>query len=200
VIALTVGGAYAKSQLLTGKDIRNNTLTTKDLKNNTVDGVDIGTNQVQTSDIGAGQVTPSDVTLPPPAEVTPPEAAGPVTTDGFSLLATVGAYHKTQAESTLNVNWSGPVASGPQTNCIYQIRVNGIEPVQSGGEAFVGSGMADISTVGLFAGLGEGDVSIQVWAKASLFVAGGGVAGPTCIIGPAASGIESTFVVTEEVQ
>jgi hypothetical protein len=203
VVALTTAGAWAQTNLITGAQIKNGTLTTKDLHNNTVASTDIhngtvstadiGSEQVTSPDIGANQVTPTDVQLPPPSETTPNGVSGPVT-DQFTKLADVGTYNKTQAESLLNVTWSGAVASGSGTNCVFQVRVNGAEPNAGGGEVFSTQGAVNVSTTALFAGIGTGPLTVEVWAKYSAQFSA-----PTCILGPSNPGIDNTFVITEEV-
>jgi hypothetical protein len=217
VAAGAVGGAIASGVIITTKQIKNNTITSKDLKNGAavkstditngtvasadigngdVASADIGEGEVHTGDIGANAVTPADVQLPPPVQET--EGIGspqPVVEGAFSKIATITTYSKVQAESTLEVSWSGAVASGTGTNCVYQLRVNGASPVGGGGEVFATGSAVNVSTTAAFAGLPVGPATIEVWAKASAALS----ATPTCVIDPPNPGIESTFVIAEAI-
>lgn len=199
----------ATGVIVTSRQIKNGTITTKDLKNNgvqstdlrngTVGSQDISTEAVTSEDIGANQVTPQDVKMPPPCERTGDDgsAAAPVTTSGFTRIFTAGTCTKEQGESLLKVEWSGAVVSGPATNCVFQLRVNEQEATGGGAEVFAGSATTNVATSGLFS-VPAGTVSIEVWAKATMFVPGGAGGGPSCVVGPAGT-IDSTFVVNEEV-
>ncbi len=212
VVAVSgVGGAIAakqfvitsSSQIKNGAvkspDLRNSTVRSADVLNGTVAAADIGTGQVQAAEIGDNQVTPAEVELPAPAVSTPNGINGAVTTGGFTALGVVGNYTKVQPESSLEVGLAGAVASGPNTNCVFQLRVNGAAGAAGGGEVFAGSQPVNVSTAGVFAGAAAGPVTIEVWARASEFVPSPGVTEPTCIVGPAAPGIETTVVVAEAV-
>lgn len=190
IIAVGTGSAFAASQI-TGKNIKNNSLTTKDLKNNGVTSGDLRNATVSSADIGEGEVEPTDVELPPPATLSPPTTQAPVTGE-FASLVTIGSYNKQTAESVLQVEWSGVIEAGPGTNCIYQLRVNGVEPPH-GGEVFAIQQPVNVSTGVLFPGLGAGPVSIEVWARASAAM----VANPSCNIGTPQ--IETSVVAVENV-
>jgi hypothetical protein len=208
-IALTSAGAWAKTNLITTKQIKNGTISTKDLKNNNVgtadlkDGTvgtqDIGSDAVTDEDIGANQVTPQDVKMPAACQKTGDDggAAVPVSASSFERVFTAGTCPKEQAESLMKVEWSGAVASGASTNCVFQLRVNGLEALGGGAEVFAGSSAANVATSGLFSAP-AGTVSIEVWAKANVFVPGGGPSGPSCVVGPTGT-VDSTFVASEEV-
>lgn len=185
VAALTVGGAYAKQHLIGSKQIRNNSLTTKDIKNDTVG----------TKDIGEGAVTPGDVSMPPPGTSSPGTIVGPVT-DQYRKLGDAGGYTKVQADSVLSVTWSGAVAPGAATNCVFQLRVNGREPVGGGGEVFAQTGAVNVSTTALFSGLPEGPLTVEVWARYSATL---NPPAASCIVGPDNPGIKTTFTYNEEV-
>lgn len=199
VVALTSANATAVMQFITGANIRNNTITTKDMRNNTIKSVDLGAESVATSDIGEGQVTapdigtgevkPSDLELPPPETLDPPDKAAPASSQ-YELLATVGTYSKASAESVLQVEWSGIVESGSGTNCIFQLRVNGIEP-PAGGEVFSTNVPVNVSTGSLYPGLPVGPATIEIWAKVSAAV----VPNPSCVVGSAQ--IDSSVRVVE---
>jgi hypothetical protein len=200
-----VGGAIAGQFIITSKQIRNGTILSQDIHkggvkssdvaNGSVGSADITDGNVTGTDIGADQVTPSDVSMPAPTAATPPAASGPVTTAGFSKIADVTTYGKVQAESVLEVSWAGAIASGPSTNCVFQLRVNDAEPNGGGGEVFSQGEAVNISTLGIFNGLPAGPVTVSIWAKASASIGGN----PSCIVGPAHPGIDTTIVVTEQV-
>lgn len=200
-----VGGAYAGSVIITSKQIKNGTILSTDIHkagvkstdvaNGTISSADIGNGDVTSTDIGANQVTPADVSMPAPLQVIPPTASGPVTTEGFSKLADVATYSKAQSESVLEVNWSGAVTSGPGTNCIFQLRVDGNEPSGGGGEVFAQATPVNVATSAQFTGLAAGDVTVQIWAKATAIIGPGG----SCVIGPSNPSIDTTIGIVEQI-
>lgn len=185
VVALTSAGAVAKTVLLTGKQIKNNSLTTLDIRNDTV----------SSADIGEGAVTPSDMTLPPPCELSLPDNASAVVSDQFTKLGYVGNCVKEQPESLVNLTWSGVVESSSGVTCLYQLRINGQPSAVGGGEVFSQSGAVNVSTSAIFSGIPTGPVPIEVWAK---YTATAGLNEPTCKLGPPTQGIDSTFIFNEE--
>lgn len=202
LMALTLGGATAANDLITSGDIRNGSITAKDLKRNSVTAGEIRKNAVrstdlraaavQTSDIEDGAVTPEDVTMPVPAEFSLGSTSGAVS-GAFGHLATFGTYNKVTADA-LEVSWSGVVASGPATNCVFQLRVNGLPSTRFGGEVFAPEQNTNVSTSALFVGLAPGPVTVELWAKS---IASANPSGPSCVAGPANPGIGNNVVVSE---
>lgn len=206
VMGLCMGGAIAAGKLvITSANLKNNTVRSIDLRNSGIDSKDIGTNEVTatdiatsavgTTDIATNAVTPSDVELPAPVALAPGITSGTVNTSAFASIVSAGAYVKVQPESTLEVSWAGVAGSGPATNCVFQVRVDGAEPTGGGGEVFTLGEPINVSTLGLFPGLPAGPHTIEVWAKASAYIGGGS---PTCQVG--GMGVDSTFVIDEQVQ
>lgn len=224
-IAVGTSGAMATGVFVTSKQIKNGTILSQDIKNNqvksadiknesvgtpdigagAVDSTDIGNGQVSTADIGTGQVNSAaigngevraaDLTLPAPKQLNSPAAQGAVTNQ-FTKLADVGTYTKETAESVLQAEWTGAVGPGSGTNCVFQLRVNGQPSEHGGGEVFALDVPVNVSTVGIFPGLGAGPVTVEVWAKYSATA----TSSPTCILGPTNPGITNTFIVSEAVQ
>jgi hypothetical protein len=205
VVALTGVGLVQAGVLVTSKQIKNGTILsedihrggvkTSDVANGTVSSADIGNGDIASVDIGANEVEPSDLELPAPVEATPDEATGSVAVGEFSKLATVAELTKVQAESVLEVTWSGAIAPGPSTNCIYQLRVNEAIAPQGGGEAFAQTSAVNVSTTATFSGVPAGPISIEVWAKARAAA----TPTPSCILGPANPGIDTTIVAIEQI-
>jgi hypothetical protein len=193
IIAVGTGGALA-SGVITSKDIKNGSILSKDIKNAQVKSPDIKDSTIDGADIGAGEIGASELNLPAPTQIASGETSGPVGA-AFGKLATVGTYTKQEAESVLQVEWTGAVAPGVGTNCVFQLRVNGAPPQAGGGEVFAASSAVNVSTVGLFPALGVGPLAIEIWAKYSAKV----TQAPTCIVGPSNPGIASTFVIGEAV-
>lgn len=196
VIALTSAGAWAKTNLIGTHQIKNGAITAKKLKKNAVTTEKIKAGAITTQDVGANQITPANVRMPVPKQIDPPGAIQPVT-PAFTPVYVAGTYDKQTTESVLQVSWGGAVASGPSTSCVFQLRVNGQEPSNGGGEVFAGSEAVNVSTTSLFTGLGIEPVSIEVWAKDTFFVSGGGATEPSCIVGPIRTSVNSTFVASE---
>lgn len=215
VVAVTgacLAGANAAGVLVTGKEIKNGSITAKDLRRNAVGSraigsgavksADVGTGQIQSDDIGSSQVQAADIgddqvtarslSLPAPAQFVIGEVIGPVGPD-FVPLATVGTYDKASAASLVRVEWSGVASSGEATNCIFQIRVNGMPPAGGGGEVFAFF-TENVSTSGIFPGIPSGLISVEVWARYSAKAGGP----PSCVLSPAYPGLKSTFVVSED--
>lgn len=204
-IGACIAGAGAAGIFVTGKQIKNGSITGKDLRRNAVGSkaisggavksAEIGGGQVHAADIGADQVTARALSLPSPKQVVLGPSVGPVGPD-FGPLVKVADYEKTSADSVLRVDWNGVASNGEQTNCIFQVRVNGQPPQGGGGEVFALGNPVNVSTSALFLSLAAGTVSVEVWAKYSAKLTGN----PTCVLNPEPNpGIKSTFVISEDV-
>jgi hypothetical protein len=224
VIALTGTAAIASGVLVTSKTIRNGSILTQDIHKDAVkssdigtgavasadlrDGSvgtadigeggvesgDIGTGQVNSADIGNGQVTAQDVSLPDPKQIQEGDVANGLFGPGYALLDSVGTYAKEDGASSLEIDWTGTVATG-FSGCIFQLRADGAAAAPDAGTVYVANGQAlSVSATALFAGLSTGQHSIELWAKSTL------EGGPyPCTVGPAFAGIGQTFVVSEQV-
>lgn len=190
-----VGGKQIKNGSITARDLHKNSVRSKAIQNGAVQSPEIGSGQVHADDIGADQVTARALSLPSPAQVVLGPSTGPVGPD-FGALVKVATYDKASADSVLRVNWNGVAANGAQTNCIFQIRVNGQAPQNGGGEVFALSNPVNVSTSALFPSLGAGAVSVEVWARYTFKM----TSSPTCVLNPEPNpGINSTFVISEDV-
>lgn len=199
VLALGTSGAYAanliKPNSITSKDIKANAVKSSDIKNGSVQGTDVGAGQINSADIGNGDVTPEDVTLPAPVASTQAAVSAPVS-NAYGLIDTVMNYNKTTPDSVLEVEWNGIASPGPQTDCLYQLRVNG-QPAPAGGGVVYAHNTAPVtaSTSALWPGLPAGPVVIELWAKWTA----NDTASPSCGIDPANLGVTSTFTAVENV-
>lgn len=206
VVALTGTAAVATGVVVTSRQIKDGTIRTEDLhsgavrssdlKNGAVESSDIGTGQVTSADIGTGQVTPQDLTLPEPVQFHLAAGGAPmveVNDDSYALVATIGTYQKHDAASALKVDWTGTV-QGIYFPCVFQLRVNGVGPVDGAGEIYTSNAnqAESASASVLFKRLDVGSYAIQVWARTTSSFPGG-----TCTIGPAEAGVTQTFVVSE---
>jgi hypothetical protein len=190
--------ANAARVYITGANIKNNTISTRDLHNGGVNSVDLHNNGVTSEDLAPESVEEEALSLPEPEETTPNTLNAAVSSE-FGRMGTVATYQKEEPDSVVVVSLSGAVVSGPATNCVFQLRINGQQAQAGGGEVFAGSQAVNVSTEALFTGLSAGPVEVEIWGRASLFVPGGGPTGPTCIVGPANPGIDTTVIVSEEV-
>lgn len=194
--ALCLGGAVAAGVHIPGSKIRPGSITSKQLKNNGVKSADVQNGTIDSEDIGNGDVTPEDVTMPAPGQF---QQAGMFTAkvgDPFVALDVVGAYQKTDATSSLEVNWTGSAEAGFRP-CIFQLRVDGAAAGPGAGELYVANGSSlSVSASALFAGLPAGPHQIEVWARSP----NAGESGPIydCTVGPSET-ISQTFIVTEQV-
>ncbi len=217
VIALTSAGAIASGVVVTSKsikngailsqdihrsavkssDIGNNAVGSTDIGTGSVESSDIGTGQVDSSDIGTGQVTPQDVTMPDPMQLKDVDSTTITPTLSFTLLDSVGSYVKVDPASTLEVDWTGSVFGengGKVSGCVFQLRVDGQPSPMGGGEVF-GTGLTSVAATALFPAVGAGLHQIQIWARIVVDTP----AANQCTVGPAAAGINQTFVISEQV-
>ncbi len=205
VAALTMGGAIAAGKItITSKDIKNGTVKTQDIaknavqapdiKNGAVRSADIANETIDSADIGTGEVKPQDVTMPPPDQVQQSaEHSVPVGTD-YERVSTYGSYHKTDAASALNVDWTGSAGTG-FAGCVFQLRIGG-QTAAGGGEVFVANSQTmSVSVSALFEGMAVGDHQIEIWAKTPN---SNGAKYP-CTVGPTSAAVSQTFVVTEQI-
>jgi hypothetical protein len=140
VIALTMGGAWAASHLISGKQIKNNSIKAKKVK------------------------FPRARPLGPPAHAAAKAHAS--VSDQYSQVADLGSYSKSDPTSVLQVTWTGPVSTDFDP-CVFQLRVDGQPPAGGGGgEVLVqNSTTLSISDQALFSGLGVGNHEVSVWAR-----------------------------------
>jgi hypothetical protein len=210
-----VGGVYAGTVLITGKQIKNGSLTTQDyrngsvrttdVRNGTIDSADIGNNEVSTADIGEGevragdigsnQVQPTDLQLPAPQQGVEAGTSSAAVSEEFTVLDPVETYVKVDPTSVLEVTWTGSAAAG-FSPCQFQVRVDGNPPADEAGTVYVGNGTVNgnITTSVTFAGLGEGPHEIAIYARA---IGGGGTF--PCTVGPEQAQIKQTFIIAEQV-
>jgi len=162
----------------------------------------VGTGQLQdgsvtSEDIGDGEVGPDDVTLPAPVTLSIPagEATSARSTDDYRQLLVVGRYVKQVADSAIQVTWTGSAASGWNSGCVFQLRVDGQPSGGGTGETFVGSGVLSLSSTALFTRVPTGEHTIEIWVR---------LIGQTeplynCTVGPSSAQIGQTVVVAEQV-
>lgn len=201
-----IGGAYAGSVFITGKQIRNGSLTTQDYKKGSVQPSDVkngsvGTTDLQNggiagADIGSDQVEAGDLNLPDPQQVTETGTASAEVGDAFTLLDPVETYVKVDPTSQLEITWTGSAAT-QFLPCQFQIRVDGLPAPGEAGTIYVPNGTVDgnISTTASFPGLPVGPHVIAVYARS---VGGGGGQFP-CTVGPTQAQISQTFLTAEQV-
>lgn len=200
LLALCLGGALASGRIIitSSSQIKNGAVTSKDVKNNTVRSADLGPNSVTGTEIDPNAVEPSDVALPPAVETNPPVAAvtdpNPFSPSAYEVIGTVGTFDKQQAESQLEVQWSGVIsAGGAATLCVYQLRVNGQPSPGGGGEAVAHEGVINVATGALFSAP-VGPANIEVWARVT------STADPAATCGVGGLGVASTFIFNEAIQ
>ena len=200
VVALTGATAMATGVIVTSKQIRNGTILSQDIHSNGVQSSDVRNGTIASADIGNGDVTPTDVTMPAPAQIEQPTGAVATVeapqSGAYILADKVGTYAKESAESVLEVDWTGTAAAG-FASCDFQLRVDGQPSSGSGGEVFVSTGAAgqSVSASALFPGLPAGTHMVEIWAA---HPGGAGLAYP-CTVGPGGTGINQTFIVSEQV-
>lgn len=174
-------------------DIHKNAVTAGDIRASAVHSSDIQESAVTSGDIGAGQVEPQDVTAPAPDQITEP-GGGEQVGSTYEPVDTAGIYNKEDPTSVLEVDWTGTAGTG-FSPCIFQLRINGQPPAGGGGEAFVANGSTiGVSDSALFAGVPEGLVTVEVWAKATI---SSNIEYP-CTVGPPET-TPQTFAVSEQV-
>lgn len=194
-----VTGAQIKNGTITFQDIRRNGIKAKNVGKNAITSADIRTGAVRTADIGEGQVTPESVTMPDPSQIKfngtamiePPKGAL-----SFEKIVDLGSYVKQDAESTLEITWTGSVEGrngGEVSGCVFQLRIDGSPAPNGGGEVF-GLNMVSVSASALFPGLGIGPHTVEVWAKVNVDTTGN-----RCVIGPEKAAVGQTVVAHEVV-
>lgn len=198
-----IGGAYAGTVLITGKQIKNGSLTTQDyrkgsvrtsdVQNGAVGSPDLTNGGVSTADIGANQVQPTDLALPAPQVGVEAGTASAEVGDGFTLVDPVETYVKVDPTSILEVTWTGSAAAG-FLPCQFQIRIDGQEPAGGAGTIYVANGSVNgnIMTSVTFSGLPEGPHDIAIYARS----VGGST---TCTVGPEQAQIKQSFITAEQV-
>ena len=201
-----VGGVYAGTVLITGKQIKNGSLTTQDyrkgsvrtsdVQNGSVGSPDLTNGGVSTADIGTNQVLPSDLDLPDPQLGVEAGTASANVGEGFELVDPVETYMKVDPTSILEVTWTGSAAAG-FLPCQFQIRIDGQEPPGGAGTIYVANGSVNgnIATSVTFPGLPEGPHEIAIYARS---IGGGGGTFP-CTVGPETAQIKQTFLTGEQV-
>lgn len=201
-----VGGVYAGTVLITGKQIKNGSLTTQDYRKNSVRPSDVQNNSiaapdltnegVTSADIGTNQVTPSDVEAPDPQLGTEVGASSGQLGEEFTLLDPVETYVKEDPTSVLEVTWSGSAEAG-FLPCQFQLRVDGQAAAPGAGVVYVANGSVNgnVAVTADFFGLPAGAHEIAIYARSL----GGGGGTSTCTVGPATAQLQQTFVTSEQV-
>lgn len=191
-----IGSSDIASGAVGAGEIAGSSVGSADLADDAVRTSDIAPSAVTSSDIGDGQVTASDVTMPEPLQIISGATITKNVGHDFDLIDEVVTYDKQDANSILQVDWSGSAAAGFLT-CVFQLRVDGFIGAPGAGETFMGNGqVSSINTSGLFESLGTGPHRIEVWARTN---SPADSAVYPCTIGPESAGISQTFIVSEQV-
>lgn len=221
-----VGGVYAGTVLITGKQIKNGSLTTQDYRKGSVRTSDVQNSSllapdlatgsvespelatgavaspdlqdggVQTGDIGANQVQPSDLDLPDPQVGVEAGTASADVGDGFTLVDPVETYVKVDPTSVLEVTWTGSAAAG-FLPCQFQVRVDGQEPAEGAGTIYVANGSVNGNIMTTVAFEGLPEGPHEI-AIYARSVGGGGGTFP-CTVGPEQAQIVQSFLTAEQV-
>lgn len=194
----SVGSSEIGAGQVTAPDIGADQVTAPAIGAGQVDSEAIGNGDVSSADIGNGQVQPQDVTMPEPEQLKDGDTAVlAAPTLEFQKVDDVGTYLKEDAESELEVDWTGSVKGengGEASGCVFQLRVDGQPAPNAGGEVF-GKGLTSVSATALFGPLPVGGHAVEIWARITIATG----MGNSCTVGPAAAGIGQTVVVSEQV-
>lgn len=181
---------------VTGEAIKPDAVGTSDIDAGAVTSEQIGNGDIKSQDIGDGEVTPEDITVPGPQQFVIGTTSGSVGAE-YGKVADVGTYRKQDPTSILSVGWNG-TAEAPRQSCVFQLRVDGQPAPGDAGLTFVSLeafSTINVASSALFPGLGGGNHTIEVWARA---ITGGAAITDPCVVGSEEAGIPQTFVVSEE--
>lgn len=173
LVALTGVGAVAagKLNLISGKQIKNNSIRAKKVK------------FPKATPVRPGGARASRV------------IAQKSVSDQYEQVAVMGTYAKRDPTSVLQLTWTG-TARADFSPCIFQLRVDGQPPIGGGGEVYVqNSNTVSVSAQGLFTALSPGPHEVAVYAR--LPVAGGS---HPCTVGPEHAQIAQTVNAAELIQ